>query len=162
MSNDLSYEIKDDAIINFRGRDYGFLSNLYAYKIEINYKGYKFYSVEAAYHGAKHGTEENLVKFADIRRGDLAKKMSMTKKFKRDIRPDWDDVKEEIMRELVWAKFSQNEKLKERLLATGDRQIVEGNDWGDTYWGVCNGVGLNRLGEILMEVREKLRNSENN
>ena len=162
MSNDLSYEIKDDAIVSFRGRDYGFLSNLYSYKVEINYKGYKFYSVEAAYHGAQLGTEENLAKFSEIRRGNLAKRRSTSKTFKKKIRSDWNEIKDDVMRELVWLKFSQNERLKERLLSTGDKQLVEGNDWGDTYWGVCNVVGLNRLGEILMEVREKLRNIENN
>ena len=42
------------------------------------------------------------------------------------------------------------------LLATGDAKIVEGNTWGDVFWGVCNGVGENHLGEILMKVRQDL------
>ena len=105
MSNDLSYEIKDDAIVSFRGRDYGFLSNLYSYKVEINYKGHKFYSVEAAYHGAKLGTEENLAKFSEIRRGDLAKRRSTSKTFKKKIRSDWNEIKDDVMQFVKYAKL---------------------------------------------------------
>jgi len=47
--------------------------------------------------------------------------------------------------------------LKLRLLATGDETLQEGNRWNDRYWGVCRGVGKNHLGNILMEVREYLR-----
>ena len=57
----------------------------------------------------------------------------------------------------VNAKFSTNESLKKRLLETGDEELIEGNTWNDTYWGVCKGVGLNKLGEILMRVREELK-----
>ena len=61
------------------------------------------------------------------------------------------------MKELLMAKFSQNEDLKKKLLDTGDATLIEGNTWGDKYWGVCKGVGKNRLGELLMEVREELK-----
>ena len=44
-----------------------------------------------------------------------------------------------------------------RLVETGTEELVEGNDWGDTYWGVCKGTGKNMLGKILMEVREELK-----
>ncbi len=50
--------------------------------------------------------------------------------------------------------------LRERLLATGDQTLIEGNTWGDTYWGVCRGVGLNNLGTLLMQVREECRAEE--
>lgn len=49
-------------------------------------------------------------------------------------------------------------ELKEMLLATGDEELVEGNYWHDTIWGVCDGVGENHLGKMLMEIREDLRN----
>jgi len=73
------------------------------------------------------------------------------------IRADWEVVKDDAMRKIVFAKFDQNPGLKAKLLATGDAQLIEGNTWGDIYWGVCNGRGHNMLGKILMEVRDKLR-----
>lgn len=62
------------------------------------------------------------------------------------------------MYEICKAKFTQNGDLKEKLLATGNDILEEGNTWGDRVWGTVNGVGENRLGKILMRVREELRN----
>ena len=54
-------------------------------------------------------------------------------------------------------KFRQHPELGNLLIATGDAELIEGNIWRDTYWGVCNGVGKNRLGELLMQLRNELR-----
>lgn len=62
------------------------------------------------------------------------------------------------MYEICKAKFSQNTELKKRLLSTGNEHLEEGNTWGDKIWGTVNGVGENRLGKILMRIREELRN----
>lgn len=72
------------------------------------------------------------------------------------LRPDWESVKVDFMRYLVWNKFSTHEHLKRQLLATGDAQLIEGNNWGDVFWGVCKGQGHNWLGHLLMETRSKL------
>ena len=157
MKENNVYEIKENAITLFKGKDFSFLSNMYSYKVEFEYNGLTFNSVESAYQAQKDPSKAD--RFSRCKRPDMAKRMGSNLK---NIRSDWEEVKEEIMRELVFIKFSQNERLKERLLNTGDVQLVEGNTWGDTYWGVCNGVGLNKLGEILMEVREELRNEKNN
>lgn len=61
------------------------------------------------------------------------------------------------MRRLVWRKFTDDPYLAELLLATGDEELVEGNVWGDTFWGVCEGKGENWLGKILMDIRKELR-----
>ena len=74
-----------------------------------------------------------------------------------ELRPDWDDIKIDVMRRAVTAKFTQNSDLLQKLLATGDAELIEGNAWGDTFWGVCRGRGENWLGRILMDVREQLR-----
>ena len=60
------------------------------------------------------------------------------------------------MHEICMAKFTQNLLLKEKLLATGTEELVEGNNHGDTFWGCVNGKGENHLGKILMKVREEL------
>ena len=73
------------------------------------------------------------------------------------LRPAWDDIKLNVMRDLVWRKFSEDPELRAKLLATGDAELVEGNAWGDTFWGVDqSGKGENHLGKILMETRTRL------
>jgi len=57
----------------------------------------------------------------------------------------------------LFAKFSQSKKLSELLLSTGDKYLEETNNWGDEFWGVCNEVGENNLGKILIRVRKKLK-----
>jgi predicted NAD-dependent protein-ADP-ribosyltransferase YbiA (DUF1768 family) len=71
------------------------------------------------------------------------------------IRSDWDEVKVEVMRALVRIKFSTD--LQPHLLSTGEAELVEGNWWGDQFWGVCDGKGENWLGRILMETRAAFR-----
>ena len=72
------------------------------------------------------------------------------------LRPDWEAVKVDMMWELVAWKF-ENPSLRQRLLDTGLRPLVEGNTWGDRIWGICGGSGQNLLGLILMKVREDVR-----
>lgn len=70
-------------------------------------------------------------------------------------RPDWDTVKIAVMREILEIKFS-DEILRNLLIDTHPHSLVEGNTWGDTFWGVCNGNGKNHLGILLMELRDRL------
>lgn len=74
------------------------------------------------------------------------------------MRSDWDDVKDIFMYEGVLAKFTDNTDIRNKLLATADEYIQEGNTWGDMYWGVDTrtGKGKNKLGLILMSVRHRL------
>ena len=64
------------------------------------------------------------------------------------------------MKELVLQKFSTNAELKDFLLETGEAHLIEGNGWGDTFWGVSGGKGENHLGKILMEVRQELQTAK--
>lgn len=75
------------------------------------------------------------------------------------LRPDWEEIKVDVMRNLLREKFSQ-EDLRIMLLSTGDEELVEGNYWGDRFWGVCNGSGKNWLGKLLMEIRSEIRIKE--
>ena len=76
-----------------------------------------------------------------------------------ELRSGWEEIKTELMLEIVRAKFTQNPVLAARLLATGARKLVEGNTWKDVFWGVDlrTGEGENHLGQILMQVREELK-----
>jgi len=75
----------------------------------------------------------------------------------RPLRPDWDQVKDDVMRRAVRAKFEQNPDILAVLLGTGDEELIEDAP-GDYYWGCgAEGTGQNMLGKVLMEVREALR-----
>jgi ribA/ribD-fused uncharacterized protein len=76
---------------------------------------------------------------------------------KRPLRRDWEAVKDQVMLEAVRAKFSQHEELRAILLGTGDALLVEHTE-NDSYWGDGgDGSGKNRLGQILMKLRDELR-----
>jgi len=76
------------------------------------------------------------------------------------LRKDWESVKNNVMREVLIMKFWQNENCKKELLSTGDESLVEHTD-KDSYWADGgNGKGKNMLGQLLMEVRQVLRDQE--
>lgn len=132
--------------------EYAFLSNFY--ESPIKYKGNIFGSVEAAFQAQKCQNSTLIKSFCRLSPSESKRKGRHV-----TLRKDWEEVKDGIMYDIVFSKFSQNETLKYKLLSTGSEELVEGNWWKDTYWGVCNGVGENKLGHILMEVREKLSQS---
>lgn len=132
----------------FDGKN-SFLSNFEHSPIEL--RGFKFANGEAAFQGFKDMSRtaefENLTP-SEAKR--LGRQVSL--------RPDWEQVKYGVMYEVVYSKFSQNDDLKDKLLATGNRLLVEGNWWNDKIWGVSRNKGENHLGIILMRVRDELRN----
>jgi len=71
------------------------------------------------------------------------------------LREDSDLVKNEIMMQGLMCKFAQNRDIRQRLIDTGDAVLIEGNNWGDRYWGVDK-VGENILGKLLMKLRGEL------
>ena len=78
---------------------------------------------------------------------------------KANLRPEWEEIKESVMKQALKVKFAPGTNHAQRLLETEDAILVEWNNWGDKYWGVCIKTykGLNRLGVLLMEVRTELR-----
>ena len=130
--------------------EYAFLSNFYERKIE--YKGITYGSSEAAFQAQKTIKPEERERFIG-----LTPMQSKRLGRKITLRLDWEEVKTQIMYEIVREKFLQHPDLAAMLVATKDEELVEGNYWRDTVWGVCDGVGENRLGKILMKVREELR-----
>ncbi|MFJ2662659.1 NADAR family protein [Arthrobacter koreensis] len=76
------------------------------------------------------------------------------------VREDWDNIKLNVMRKVLEQKFSLP-WLRFQLLATGSAVLIEGNNWCDTFWGVCHcprhgGEGMNWLGLLLMQKRNEL------
>lgn len=136
-------------IQSFTGR-YRFLSNFYL--CEITVAGITYPSVEHAFQSMKTFNEVEKLRIKNCLTPSDAKFLGKRVK----MRPDWDLVKDQVMYDLVKQKFSRHERLKERLLETGETYLIEGNRWNDTYWGVCRGVGKNKLGVILMRVRKEL------
>ena len=137
-------------IESFTG-DYSFLS--YFYPCVIIFEGQKYNSTEHAYQAAKCKNIDDRAKFRESIKASKAKFLGK----KVAMRPDWESVKLQIMYEVVKQKFSKYDNLKKLLLDTGEAEIIEGNNWGDTYFGVCNGKGMNHLGKILMRVRKELK-----
>lgn len=137
-------------IDRFHG-EYRFLSNFYP--VEVTFGGNVYPSVEHAYQAAKTLDEEDRQKIAKLKTAGEAKRYGRKVK----MRPDWDHVKLNIMKELLQQKFDRDENpdLWKLLSLTGKAKLVEGNDWHDTYWGVCDGIGANHLGRLLMEIRDE-------
>jgi len=135
-------------INKFRG-DYAFLSNFYP--CIIHYKEMTFRCSEAMFQSFKCRTREDAEMFQDFD-GLTSKRMS----HKIKVRDDWYNISISAMYITLKEKFTQNPALKEKLLATGDSYLEEGNTWNDKFWGVSYGVGENYLGKLLMLVRKEL------
>jgi hypothetical protein len=129
---------------------YGFLSNFHPSTIYVDGKSYK--TCEHAYQAHKT-LDENI---RDIIR--RAATPAEAKKLGRciQIRPDWDSVKLELMRDFIKKKF-ENPFLRPRLLSTSNAELVYNNTWNDTFWGICRGTGSNWLGKIIMDERDAIQ-----
>lgn len=127
-----------------------YLSNFF--ECSVTYKDKTYLSTEAAFQAQKTKDKEIRKKFALLSPSDAK---SLGREIK--LRPDWEDIKVDVMYEICRAKFIQHPELAVRLLATGNEELVEGNNHGDTFWGMVNGKGENYLGRILMCIRNELR-----
>jgi len=139
-------------INSFHG-EYSFLSNFH--RCFCWYDNLYYPTVEHAYQSAKSLdlTQRHLFTNSDLTSGQAKRLGRKTK-----LRQDWEQIKLDVMEEIVSFKFNNNPILKQHLLKTRNEELIEGNNWGDTYWGVCKGVGENHLGKILMKVRKELNN----
>jgi ribA/ribD-fused uncharacterized protein len=133
--------------------EFRFLSNFYP--SIIRFGGCSWSSVEHAYQALK---SDDPVTQRMIRTASTPGEAKRLGKL-IVVRPDWDEVRVDVMRRLVWLKF-ENPFVRPLLLATDNAELVECNTWGDVFWGTCGGVGQNVLGKILMETRDKVRIEE--
>lgn len=143
------------AILMFDG-EYSFLSNFYECGMEIDqgpsYPPIVVKTLEHAYQALKAKTKEECDWILASPTPGIAKRRGQ----KVDCWERWDAIKDDIMLELLRIKFFFNEDMRQKLLATGIARLVEGNTWGDRYWGVCRGEGENVLGMLLMQVRREI------
>lgn len=130
--------------------EYFFLSSFYP--CVIPYAGFVFPSLEHAYHAAKFLDVRIWREILNARTPGKAKRIAK----KYPMRHEWEDIKVNVMRDLIHIKFSIP-ALGAMLLATGNIKLVEDNWWHDTFWGVYEGEGQNMLGQLLMAERERLR-----
>lgn len=140
-------------IINSFDGEYDFLSNFY--ECPILWKGNLYRNSESIYQSYK--TLDNVPFDFTKTTGSQAKKISKT----LNVRSDWNKIKFDLMFNICREKFNQNPDIAQKLMNTGDTILIEGNYWGDTYWGICNGEGQNNLGKILMKIREELFELQN-
>jgi hypothetical protein len=135
-----------NTIDKFEG-DYAFLSNFY--ESPAVYEGVLYPTSEHAYQAAKAVYPWDRAKILEARTPGMAKRLGK----QVTMRPDWDEVKIEVMRDVLVSKFQHNSELRQKLIDTGDAYLEEGNWWGDTFWGVCKGKGQNKLGLLLIQLR---------
>lgn len=135
---------------------HSWLSNFSDHAVLID--GVRWPSVEHYYQAQKYddaATRELIMSAATALE---AKKKGSNRSL--SVRSDWDDVKESVMRKAVLAKFEQHRLLRSQLLETGEEMLChESND--DLFWGCTrDGIGENRLGKILIDLRSKLHAGE--
>jgi ribA/ribD-fused uncharacterized protein len=137
-------------ITEFSGR-WTYLSNFAL--CSVWFEGHMYGSVEHAYQAAKTLGEDQRRRIRHLPTPNQAKKAGRWV----TLRPDWKDVKVPIMKRLLQEKFAQ-EPGRTILLSTEGAKLIEGNWWGDQFWGQSPlGCGQNMLGTLLMEVRAELQ-----
>lgn len=135
--------------------EYDWLSNFYP--CEVTYKGKKFPSVENAYQCAKLDTSYERDMTSDLQSCSPGQAKRLGSKYGRNCGV-WQSYKLVVMKDLLDQKFGKPDFAR-LLLNTGDQKIIEGNNWGDTFWGICNGRGANHLGCMIQEIRTQLKRS---
>lgn len=143
----------NDSIRGFNGQ-YRFLSNFWPSLITVG--GIQFATVEHAYQAAKAWSDSSYV--ATVAASETPGK---AKRLGRSAKLDdrWEERKVTVMHLLLRSKF-QIPNLRDALIATRSRELVEDNTWGDRFWGVCQGSGENNLGRLLMKVRGEIQDRE--
>lgn len=140
------------------GDAYGAFSNFSAHSIEVNGKTWR--TTEHYFQGQKFAGTPHEEEIRSVESPMVAARKGRERH--RPLRPDWEAIKDDIMREALRAKFTQHRDLRDLLLSTGDSPLVEHTS-NDRYWADGgDGTGRNRLGELLVELREQLKGDPSN
>jgi len=149
----MHHGLDNDNQVFFYEQEFYVLSNFSAFKVQIARN--VFMTAEHAYHFEKFVNDQLKaeIKFA----WSAHEAFQRAQAYKAHRRPDWDAVKVEVMKKILWAKVDQHSYVRKKLLETGERQLVE-NSWRDDYWGWGeNKNGQNMLGKLWMGIRDELR-----
>lgn len=139
------------SVIDSFSGEFRFLSNFWI--VDVLYENVLYRSSEHAYQAAKCKNPEEKILFSNPKLTAAgAKKLGK----KVEVVDNWESIKFKVMYDIVTCKFEQNPDLQKLLLNTSNALLIEGNTWGDVYWGQYNGKGQNHLGQILMQIRDKL------
>lgn len=134
--------------------EHRFLSNFY--ESEMEYRGRTFKTAEHAYQWSKAVLSSDRDRILNAPTPGIAKRIGKS----ITILDIWDNIKVDVMFDILYAKFTQNKELEERLINTYGARLIEGNDWGDKFWGMYNGKGKNILGNLLTLIRNLLLDKE--
>lgn len=146
---------RERRIDRFDGTEHAFLSNFYPSPI-TGASGIVYPTVEHAFQAAKTADHGSRLLIARLPTPGKAKRAGRALELDGGIE-GWNARRDHVMRHCLRLKFVLGGRLALMLMATDDAELVEGNTWGDRYWGVVDGVGENRLGNLLMERRAELR-----
>jgi ribA/ribD-fused uncharacterized protein len=149
-------KLDTDRQVFFYEQDHYYLSNFSAFMLQWN--GYVYPTSEHAYQAQKF-PDDPLKQTAIARASSAHDAFKMAERWKQYRRPDWDEIKVDVMRYILAAKADQHEYVRRKLMETGDRELIE-NSWRDDMWGWGpNRDGQNLLGKLWMEIRAELRAS---
>lgn len=132
---------------------YGCFSNFAAYPFELD--GVTWPTSEHYFQAQKFAGTPHVEELRAVASPMVVARMGRNRSL--PLRPDWNEVKDDVMRRAVLRKFETHPSIREILLSTGDEELIE-QTTDDYYWGCgTKGTGKNMLGQILMEVRDMLR-----
>jgi len=135
-------------IDSFCGK-WDFLSNFS--NAEVTYEDVTYPTLEHAFQAAKTLVPNERKMILLARTPGRAKRLGKTV----TLRKNWNRLRLRIMEGLLRQKFRQYTDDYFKLMHTAGRDLIEGNHWNDTYWGICKGKGKNHLGKLLMKIRDE-------
>ncbi len=153
----MNHGLDSDDQVFFYEQDFYVLSNFSAFTLQ--WQGKRFDTSEAAYHYQKFigwGTPQDQI----LRAPSAHEAYQVAQRWRHLVRDDWNSVRVDVMGEILRAKVAQHEYVRRKLLATGDRELVE-NSWRDGFWGWgADRSGQNQLGKLWMAIRAEIRTQE--
>lgn len=151
----MNHKLDTDKQVFFYEQDFYVLSNFSSFSLK--WKGLRFDTSEAAYHWEKFAATAPFIAEKILLAISAHEAFKIAEANKHLRRPNWDDIKVEIMRDILRAKVEQHEYVRRKLIETGDRELIE-DSWRDDFWGWGpNKDGKNMLGKLWMYIREELK-----